>query len=326
MTQTNLSIVVLNWNGAALLKQCLPSIMDSCTTGTEVIVVDNASTDDSLEVARAFPGVRVVANDTNLGYAAGNNVGFKAATGKYVVTLNNDITVEPDWLQQAVETLEADESIGIVSCRQMSYYDHSRIDTLYSYPTSHLLLGRYGHRQVYDPANPLHATPGYVIGANGASAIYRKELIDRLGGFEESFFAYQEECDLHMRAFYAGWKCLYLPQSVVYHMGSVSFDKVPRTFYYYHERNRMWFIYRNFPWSILLRYLPTILFREFRTATNMTVRRRIIGTYMRARLDGLRAARRFAAVRRANMAAYRARHEDLAYFFKQRKRPLPNGF
>jgi hypothetical protein len=286
--------------------------------------VDNASTDDSLDVARAYPDVKIVANSTNLGYAGGNNVGINAATGKYIATLNNDITVAPDWLARTIPVLEANPNAGIASCRQMNYYRRERIDTLFSYPTPHLLLGRYGHRQTFDPTDPLHAKPGIVIGANGASAIYRKELLDRLGAFEESFFAYQEECDLHMRAFYGEWQCLYLPDALVYHMGSTSFAKVPRTFYYYHERNRMWFIYRNFPLSIILRYLPTILLRDLRTAANITLRRRMPLLYLRARIDGLRTAARFSSVRQANMAGYRRKHRDLAYFFRYKKRHVPD--
>lgn len=320
MSNPLVTLLVLNWNGEDILEQCLSSLKESTYTPLEIIVVDNASTDASLEVLAQFDGVKVIRNESNLGYAAGNNVGFAAATGKYVATLNNDIRVEAGWLEPIVDLLESRSDVGIVSCRQLCADAPETIDALYSFAERHLLLGRYGHGNVYDQSNPLHAEPGYVIGANGASAVYRKSLLDQLHGFEESFFAYQEECDLHMRAFYVGWKCAYTPSAVVYHMGSHTFSRRKRVFYYHHERNRIWFIYRNFPSYVIRDQLPFVFAREVRTMLNITLRQRYPLAYLRARLDGFRGIAAFKDHRANNIRADML--QQLSRFLKTPKFPL----
>lgn len=312
------SILILNWNGAQILKQCLDSVHKTTYNPVEIVLVDNGSTDNSLIVAAAYPHVKIVQAGKNLGYAGGNNLGFRHCTGNYVVTLNNDIEVEPDWLNEPVRLFEKDQDIGIIGCRQMNAFDRTKIDNLYSYLESYLLLTRMGYGKTYD-SRPAYSQPGYVLGANGASAIYRKEVFERLGGFEETFFAYQEECDLHMRAFYAGWRCMYVPASVVYHRGSYTFDKHRETFFYYHERNRIWFIYRNFPFSFIARNIPIILWRELRTFLNIAVRNRMPLVYLRARIHGFYGMGKFKNVRKANLAKYAEKKALFMRFFKERK-------
>lgn len=319
MTTPLVSILILNWNGEDIIEQTVKSVLNSNYKNIEVLVVDNASKDNSIEILKKIPQIKIYQNSENQGYAKGNNTGFKYCNGKYIVTLNNDIIVDPDWLNEPVKVLESDQSIGIISCRQMNCFKQDIIDTLYSFPSSHLLLSRFGNGQVYQKENPLFSKPGYTIGANGASAIYRKSLIDELGGFEESFFAYHEECDLHMRAFFSGWKCKYIPVSVVYHKGSHSFNKVKKTFYYFHERNRIWFIYRNFPLMLIFKHLPWILTREIRTLINMVFLRGFLFTYLKARWDGFTGMSKFKAVRKANLKYLKGRSGLLSDFFKFKK-------
>jgi hypothetical protein len=316
--QPLVSILILNWNGAQVLKLCLDSVFKTTYAPVEIVLVDNGSTDNSLEVAAAFPTVKVVRAGGNLGYSGGNNLGFRHCTGRYIVTLNNDIEVEPDWLLEPVRMFESNPDIGIISCRQMNAFDRTKIDTLYSYLESFLLLTRLGYGKTYD-ARPAYSSPGYVLGANGASAIYRKEVIERLGGVEESFFAYHEECDLHMRAFYAGWRCVYVPASVVYHRGSYTFDKHRETFFYYHERNRIWFIYRNFPLSLIAGNIHVILLRELRTFINIAVRNRMPLVYLRARIHGFVGMGTFKKIRKANCAKFLEKKALLMRLFKERK-------
>jgi|GEM_PF-793511 len=318
-TKPLVSILILNWNGEKVLRENITSVLESRYRPIEVVVVDNASTDSSLDIIRSFPQVVLVASNENAGYAEGNNIGFRKCRGKYIVTLNNDVVVDSCWLDEPVRILEKFGDVGCVSCRQMSYGNRDTIDTLYSFPERHLLLGRFGHGKIFDGNRPLYGEAGYVIGANGASAIYRAQMIAELGGFEGKFFAYQEECDLHMRAFYAGWKCVYTPSAVVYHKGSHSFDRMKAVFYYYHERNRVWFIYRNFPLSLVLRFLPVLLLREARTFINMTLLRRMAGTYLRARRDGFCGMFQFRELRRGNIAAFALRRREFLNFMKRKK-------
>lgn len=321
MPQPIVSILILNWNGEKVLAENITSVLATKYRPIEVIVVDNASTDASLSIIRSFPDVVLITNPENAGYAEGNNIGFDRCHGKYIVTLNNDTVVDSGWLDEPISILERFDRVGIISCRQMNYADRKKIDTLYSFPEPFLLLGRMGHGKAYDD-RPLYRKTGYVLGANGASAIYRKRLLSELGGFERKFFAYQEECDLHVRAFYAGWKCIYVPSAVVYHKGSHSFDRVKKIFYYYHERNRIWFIYRNFPLSLILVRLPSIFFREIRTFINMALRRQMVGTYLRARYDGFLGLWQFREIRKRNLSAFAANKVEFQRFMKNKKIPI----
>ena len=310
-----ISLVILNFNGRSILEPCVQSLLQMHCRDAEILVIDNGSTDDSLDSCPKE--ARLIRLGANLGFAAGMNAGIRASSGEFVATLNNDIEVAPGWLDEPMRLFASDPRIGIVGCRQMKHADHDVVDDLFSIPTGHLLFGRFGRNLPVDKvAYALH--PGMVIGAAGAAAIYRRAMLDEIGLFEESFFAFQEECDLHMRAFFAGWKCAFAPSSVVYHKGSVSFNKVKPTFFYYHERNRIWFIYRNFPLGYILRNLPMILLREFRTFLNIAIARRLPGTYLRARLDGLRGMFAFREARAKNVAEFKKRKTVFERFRKEK--------
>lgn len=323
MPKPIVSIIILNFNGRDLLKECIDSLLETLYSPIEIIVADNGSSDGSIDFVReTYLAVIIVDNKVNIGYAAGNNRGIAAATGKYVVTLNNDVVVEPSWLDEAISFIDSHEDVGIIACRQMDYYNRDRIDSLYSVPTPFLLLQRGCRGEKYNASNPLHGKTGYSIGANGASAIYRKAMFSALGGFEESFFAYQEENDLQMRCFLNGWKCFYVPSAVVIHKGSVSFNKTPKAFYYYHERNRIWFIYRCFPTSIIARYFVVILLREIRTMINIIFVRKIPCIYLKARYDGFCGVFKFSAVRKGNIQNFKNRYKEYQELEKHNLIPI----
>ena len=321
MTKPLVSILILNWNGEEILEENIQSILATTYRPFEVVVVDNASTDKSLEILRLFPQVNIIENRQNLGYAEGNNIGFSRCRGEYIAVVNNDVVIDPEWLDAPVRIFEQFRDVGLVSCRQMNYFERQRIDTLYLYPTSHLLLGQMGHGKVFDD-DPLYRDEGYVLGANGASAIYRKRVITELGGFDRIFFAYHEESDLQMRAFFAGWKCVYIPTSVVYHKGSHSFDKIKESLFYYHERNRIWFIYRNFPFSLIVSCLPIIFYRELQTFLNIVLKKGLAGTYFKARLDGVRSLGQFKVLRRHNVKKFKMKRRRFMEFMRRKKIPL----
>lgn len=322
MSTPRVSVVILNWNGEAFLHECLRSVLETDYSHVEVILVDNASEDRSLDIAQEYSDVKILANDANIGYAAGNNVGFQHATGKYVVTLNNDVIVDPKWLASAVDCLERDESVGIVSCRQMQARSRDRIDALYSLVTPNLVLGQVGHGEFFDSRKPEHAQPGCVVGAGGASAVYRATLLDTVGGFDERFFAYHEESDLCMRALQRGWKCVYAPEAVVYHYGSASFGRHSKTFCYLHERNRFWFMYKNYTSNFILKHLASLLWFEVRRSRAMVFKHRRGVSYARALIDGLMGLRTFAEERRANQSVIAASTARVEGFMRSPWMPL----
>jgi GT2 family glycosyltransferase len=316
------SLVVLNWNGASLLKECIGSLKRLDYKNVEVIVVDNASTDESLEVLASIEGVTVVRNRTNLGYAGGNNAGFAAAHGAYVATINNDISVERAWLDEPVALLEKDNSIGIISSRQMNYFDRDTIDALYSFLHHSMILFQEGFRQRFD-AQAGGFSPLQVLGASGASTLYRKKMLDDLGGYDERLFAYHEESDLCMRAFLTGWKCVYVPSAVAFHQRSATFNRVRGTMFYYHTRNRLWFMYRYSPVSMIAKNLFWIVITELRIFRVVVFRERVLLSYLRGLIDGFRGMPSFAGARRSNMERLTKKKKEYMLFVKRRYIPYP---
>jgi GT2 family glycosyltransferase len=214
------AVIVLVWNGGKFLDACLQSLLKQADGDSEVIVVDNASTDNSISVANAYlPRIKLIQNPVNLGFAGGNNVGIRATTAEMVVLLNQDTVVQPGWLS-ALRMTFADPSIGIVGCKAL-YPDGrtlqhagaflSRPDT---YP-HHLGQGEPDNGQYDTPSEP-----DYVSGM--AFAIHRR-VLDHLGGLDESYQpAYYEEVDYCYRARRAGFHILYQPRAVLLHYEATS--------------------------------------------------------------------------------------------------------
>jgi GT2 family glycosyltransferase len=295
--------VILNWNGEEHLPECLASIEAARFPSTEVLVVDNASTDSSRDIAKQFSGVRLIINERNVGYAAGNNVGFRQSQGTYVATLNNDTIVDPQWLPNAVAALESCPRAGIAACRQMRYDSPTKIDSLFLYPQRDLSIGQMGHKEIYDERRYGFGA-GAVFGAAGASAVYRKSMLEDIGLFDERFSSYNEESDLCMRALLAGWICLYEPSAVIYHKGSASFSSMKTRMLHLGERNRMWFLYKYFPMRIVAGHLHHLLLREALAFAVLAFKKRSPGTYLSARLDALRGIGAFGRERVYNVQSF----------------------
>jgi GT2 family glycosyltransferase len=314
-----ISVVILNWNGLDCILECIESVEKSVYKNIEIIVVDNASTDGSLQLIKnRFPLVQLLELDENIGYAAGNNRGFQKARGKFIATLNNDVVVVPTWLNQPAAFLENDETIGIIACRQMNLKNPEIIDCLYTYPFRSLLFQSMGNGKHFTQST-LFSRPGYVIGAGGASAIYRKKLLDALGGFDERYFAYHEESDLCMRAFLSGWKCVYAPSAVVYHRGSFTFNRLKKKFVFYHERNRVWFIYKFYPIEFILKNCIFVSFMILRLIRVYLIKRKAGLGFLSAWFQGLNGMNRFHAERKINIGKFREKQKLFNYFLKQKK-------
>jgi hypothetical protein len=294
------SLVVLNWNGANLLPDCIESLRRLAYSPVEIIIVDNGSTDHSAEAFESTPGITVLKTGANLGFAAGMNAGFRAARGRYVAALNNDITVSENWLNDAIDFMEKETRVGIVSCRQMNYFKRDVIDSLYSYLHPSLIFFQEGFRSRYVPESS-HARPALVLGVSGASTLYRKQLLDEMHGFNESFGSYHEESDLCMRAFLAGWKCVYIPSAVTYHRRSASFNNIKRKMFYLQTRNRLWFIYKYSPISVVIANIGWILFTEMRILRVVIFREFVFLSYCKGVRDGFAGMLRLKASRQENI-------------------------
>jgi GT2 family glycosyltransferase len=251
MTAPLVSIVVLNFNGGRWLGPCLAALQaQQGAPPFEIVLVDNASTDGSAErAARDFPGVRLVRNERNLGFAAGNNRGARAARGQCLAFLNNDTVPRADWLARLAAALERPAAPALVASRIVFLDDPEVVD---SAGDGYLRAGgafKRGHRQ----SASRFGEPGEVFGACGAAFLIRKPVFDALGGFDPRFFMVYEDVDLSYRARLAGHRCWYEADAVVAHAGSGTLGRMSAAAIYYGQRNLEWTWLKNTPSPLLAR-------------------------------------------------------------------------
>ena len=245
MGNTLVSIVIVNWNGKRFLGDCLAALESQTYTNHEVIFVDNASTDGSAEfVTDHYPQVRILQCDSNLGFAGANNIGFQAAKGTLLATLNNDTRPDPLWLAELVAAMEVSSDVGMCASRLMMWNNPAVIDS------AGIAIGENGiawdrHGGMIDADEDLH--PVEVFGPCAGAALYRRELITQTGGFDEAFFLYLEDVDLAWRAQWLGWRCLYVPTAKVLHFHSGSSAEGSALKQYHLGRNKVWMLYKNLP-------------------------------------------------------------------------------
>jgi GT2 family glycosyltransferase len=277
------SIVIPNWNGRRWLPGCLRALAAQERRASEVIVVDNGSIDGSLEYLRSeHPAVRVIGLDSNTGFAHAANVGVRAAQSELVALINTDVELAPDWLARMERRLVADPRAASVACKMLSLDDPSIV-----YDAGDVLRrdGACEQRGRFERDAGLWDTPGEVFGACAGAAMYRREVVLSLGGFDERYFAYLEDVDLALRMRMGGWGCLYEP-TVALHAGEGSSRQLSGTHVYYVARNTLMLVAKAFPVS----WLPFVAYRQFSWLRHAARERRL-----RPHLRGLAAGARLAA-------------------------------
>jgi GT2 family glycosyltransferase len=254
-----ISVIVVNWNRRELLRACLESLSRQAAADFEVIVVDNGSTDGSLEMLRSgFPDVRVIANAENRGFCAANNQGFAAAAGGYLALLNNDAEAHPRWLAALRCAFLRGPDIGMAASTVLVWEDPGVIDKV-----GHLIYpdGQNRGRGTGEKDTGQYDSVEETLWPDGCAAMYKREMLEQIGGFDEDFFAYADDAELGLRARIAGWRCLYMPEAVVRHhrgatLGVASVRRLSLI-----ERNRILLAAKLFPWSLLWLNAPYYLAR-----------------------------------------------------------------
>lgn len=280
------SLVVLSWNGLEHLEVCLASLCAQTFRDREIILADNASTDGTKAWVEArFPEVRVERVERNLGVPGGVNFGIAQARGRFIAILNNDIEAHPEWLAESIRALEQHPEAGFTASRIRLFHQRDRLDTagdLYfreGYPAKRGWLHRDG---------PDFDEPVWVFGACAAAALYRRELFDAVGNFDEDFQASLEDLDLSFRAQLQGFRCRYVPTAILYHkMGSTLGVGFAQSSQQLRMHRNLWLLrVKNLPSALWLRYLPRMLMGE----TAVLIRAMATGrlsVVMRARLQVL---------------------------------------
>jgi len=263
------AIVILNWNGRHYLQQFLPYVLASTYKNIDIIVADNGSTDDSVSFLKQhYPQVRIILFDNNLGYAKGYNEALKQITADYYILLNSDVEVQPSWIEPMVDLLEADKEIGacqpkLLSYNKRNYFEYAGaaggwIDK-YGYP--------FAKGRIFDVSEEdkgQYNDTAQVFWASGAALFIRASVFHACNGFDEYFFAHQEEIDLCWRLQLAGYKIYSCPSATVYHVGGGTLPKGNSKKTFLNFRNNHIMLYKNLSssqkgWKTIYRILLDIV-------------------------------------------------------------------
>ena len=254
----SVAVVILNWNGREFLKKFLPGVLKHSGRDAEVIVADNASTDSSIEFLQEhFPGVRIIQNRTNGGFARGYNEALSQVDADYFVLLNSDIEVTENWIRPVIELMETDPMIAACQPKLRSYHTPEKFEYAgaaggyidkFGYPfcRGRIFLETEEDLGQYDDVKE-------VFWATGACMFVRSELYRQFGGLDEDFFAHMEEIDFCWRLKNAGYKIMYCPGSVVYHVGGGTLPKKSSHKTYLNFRNNLALLYKNLPKELVFK-------------------------------------------------------------------------
>lgn len=303
-----ISVVIPNFNGAKFLPMCLDSFKDQTYKDFELIVVDNCSTDGSCELIREkYPEVILIPMDYNSGFSVAVNRGMAKAGGEYIALFNNDAAAEPGWLEELLKGMESDETVGICGSKILFYFQRDTIDstgvTLYDDGVTE----NRGHQE---KDTGQYEKREFLFGACAAAILYRRKMLEDIAVegeiYDEDFFAYYEDADINFRAHLAGYKCLYVPSAVVYHIGSATNKRVnikdgkphldqeltmedakpvhAGNYMFYHSARNFWnLIIKDMPGSFFWRKACKTFFYEFILYFLYSIKNGIFGMYLSTR-------------------------------------------
>jgi len=288
-----LSVIVVNYNGQKYLDTCLSSLADQSSGDFEVIIVDNGSTDGSVQdVQTRHPGSRLIRLPTNKGYSGALNEGIRYAKGDYILALNNDTILDRHFIASIRLPMEADVSVGM--CASKMLLPDGRIN---STGICLSLSGAAWDRGMFQPDEGQFDKTGEVFGPCGGAALYRREMLDEIGYFDEEFFLYMEDVDVALRGRMAGWQCVYVPQAVVIHYHSGTSGYGSDLSVYYGNRNIIWYSIKDLPALLLLLFLPFIVGRNIGVIGYYATQGQAM-TALKAKIDGCRGLGRMLKKRR----------------------------
>jgi GT2 family glycosyltransferase len=263
--QPKLAIVILNWNGSKYLRQFLPSVLASTYSNKEIIIADNGSTDNSIQVlSESFPQVTIIELGHNYGFATGYNLALKQVSADYYALLNSDVEVNAGWLEPIIELMEKSANIGACQPKLLSYTDRKSFEYAgacggwldhFGYP--------FARGRIFDFCEKdegQYEDACAVFWASGAALIIRAKLFHEVGGLDGYFFAHQEEIDLCWRLQLSGYSIFVCPSSVVYHLGGGTLPKGNERKVFLNFRNNLIMLAKNLPlgravWTIPVRIL-----------------------------------------------------------------------
>ena len=252
-----ISIVIVNYNGLHFLKPCLDSLYHQTYSDFEVIIVDNASTDGSASyIIENYPNVHLVTNLINRGFAGGTNDGIRLSRGEYIFLLNTDTVLPPHTLERLMDAILKNSSYGMYGTKML--YPDGRIN---STGICISLSGAAWDRGMGEQDTSQYDHFDEILGPCGGAALYRRDLLKLVGGFDEDFFLFMEDVDLAIRIQQLGYHCLYVPNAVVYHHHGGTAGVGSDISIYYGNRNIIWYPIKNYPVWLLIFMIPWMVGR-----------------------------------------------------------------
>lgn len=243
------SVIIPNWNGKHLLKKCLTSLKNQTFKDFEVIVVDNGSTDGSLNYIRKyFSFVKINSLPKNYGFARAVNAGIKISFGKYIVLINNDTEVDKNCIQYLVTAAYKNKKVGFVAAKMLNFYQRNVIDSAGDYID---VVGHANNIGLGEKDGNKFNHAGPVFLATGGGGLFKREVFNKVGLFDGDYFAYFEDVDLCLRAQLKGFKGWYEPKAKIYHIHKATSRKNPGFLEYLQFRNMTQTIIKDFPWVLL---------------------------------------------------------------------------
>jgi GT2 family glycosyltransferase len=254
MALAAVTVIVVNWNSGNLLNECLLRLTRQKLSPARILVMDNGSTDGSALCAQTIPGVTLRMLGRNLGFAAANNQALNECDTDLVALLNPDAFPEPDWLLRLVAAAAAHPDIAAFGSRQMMYGFASTLDGIGDVYHISGRVWRKGHGSMQLATDQI---ADKIFSPCAGAALYRRDALVKVGGFDEDYFCYIEDIDLGFRLQLAGYSCLYVPDAVVHHIGSASSGGKHSDFSVYHgHRNLVWTFVKNMPGLLFWLLLP----------------------------------------------------------------------
>ena len=282
------TVIIVNWNGECFLDRCLSALQAQTVSPHEIILVDNASSDTSLEIVQRYPSVRLLAQKENLGFARGNNLAIKMAApdSEWIALLNPDAFPEPRWLEALLSSASDYPAFDVFGSKLVNAADSALLDGAGDAYHISGRVWRIGHgitlSAVHDEARERE-----VFSPCAAAALYRRSALMEVGGFDEDFFCYVEDVDLGFRLRLAGHRCLYVPSSVAHHVGSGTTGGQHSDFALYHgHRNLVWTFVKDMPGILFWILLPVHILMNLMSVAWFTARGHG-GVILRAKRDAL---------------------------------------
>lgn len=250
----SINIIIVNWNSGDLLRKCIQHLLMQTHLPKRIFIVDNGSSDGSLEFDLESDRISILKMKTNIGFAAANNRALSICDSKFIALFNPDTFTEPDWIEKMLLAAEKYPTAAAFGSRQLSYKNNKIIDGIGDCYHLSGLVWRHRHGHTHTPSD-IEAHD--IFSPCAAAAMYRRDAILEVGGFDEKYFCYSEDVDLGFRIRLSGYSAMYVPDAIVYHMGSASTGGQHSDFSVYHgHRNLVWTFVKNMPCVLFWTFLP----------------------------------------------------------------------